>query len=87
MKRGLFRGEGGGLSTSRIFAGLMIAFALMDAQAFILIGVYKPDVDLMKIATALGVLVGSLAGTAMTFLFFQKKNEIQANKTDNAPTQ
>jgi hypothetical protein len=29
----------------------------------------------MKIATAIGVLFGSVAGTAMTFLFFQKKEE------------
>jgi hypothetical protein len=62
-------------SNSRMIADIMICCGLIMAMAFIVIGVFKPEVDLMKIATAIGVLFGSVAGTAMTFLFFQKKEE------------
>lgn len=70
-------------SNSRLIADIMICGGLLMAMAFIAIGVFKPEVDLMKIATAVGVLFGSVAGTAMTFLFFQKKeegNQIQAEQ-------
>jgi amino acid transporter len=58
-----------------MIADLMIICAIVMVFLFIAIGVFKPDIDLMKIATAIGVLFGSVAGTAMTFLFFQKKEE------------
>lgn len=62
-------------SNSRLIADVMICGGLLMSMSFIAIGVFKPEVDLMKIATAVGVLFGSVAGTAMTFLFFQKKEE------------
>ena len=65
----------GNYSNSRLIADIMIVSALIMVLAFIIIGVFKPSVDLMAIATAIGVLFGSVAGTAMTFLFFQKKEE------------
>jgi hypothetical protein len=70
-------------SNSRVIADIMIISAIVMVFIFIAIGFFRPDIDLMKIATAIGVLFGSIAGTAMTFLFFQKKNESQ-NK--NEPT-
>lgn len=73
----MFRGRDGGLSNSRIIADVLILYALLMSTMFIVIGFYRPDVDLMKIATAVGVLFASIAGTAMTFLFFQKKNEVK----------
>ena len=72
---GFFEESEGVKSNSRLIADVMIIFGLLMASGFILIGVLKPEVDLMKIATAVGVLFGSVAGTAMTFLFFQKKEE------------
>jgi hypothetical protein len=65
----------GNKSNSRLIADVMIGCGLIMAVLFVLIGVFKPEVDLMKIATAIGVLFGSIAGTALTFLFFQKKEE------------
>jgi len=41
----------------------------------VLIGVFKPLVDLMAIATAVSVLFGSIAGSALLFLFGQKWTE------------
>lgn len=70
-------GRQGELSNSRLIADIMIISALVMVFIFITIGVFKPEIDLMKIATAIGVLFGSIAGTAMTFLFFQKKQELK----------
>lgn len=75
MGNGFLQGSDGNFSNSRLVADIMIGCGLLMSITFVLIGVYKPDVDLMKIATAIGVLFGSVAGTAMTFLFFQKKEE------------
>lgn len=70
-------GRQGELSNSRLIADIMIISALVMVFIFIAIGLFKPEIDLMKIATAIGVLFGSIAGTAMTFLFFQKKQELK----------
>jgi hypothetical protein len=70
----------GNQSNSRLIADLMIISGLIMVFLFIAIGVFKPEIDLFKIATAIGVLFGSIAGTAMTFLFFQKKTESQEEK-------
>jgi Na+/H+ antiporter NhaA len=81
----MFRGRDGGISNSRIIADVMIICGIVMSFTFIVIGVFDKEVDLMKIATAVGVLYGSVAGTAMTFLFFQKKNEVQEQRNDKAP--
>jgi uncharacterized membrane protein YccC len=70
----------GNHSNSRLIADLMIVSGLIMVFLFIAIGVFKPETDLMKIATAIGVLFGSVAGTALTFLFFQKKTEATIEK-------
>ena len=46
----------GNKSNSRLIADIMIVFGLLMASSFILIGIIKPEVDLMKIATAIGGL-------------------------------
>lgn len=77
-----FVGADGNKSSSRLTAFIMIINAIVMVYLFIVIGVFRPLVDLMKIATAVGVLFGSVAGTAMTFLFFQKKEEGKQVKDD-----
>ena len=70
----LLDGEGN-YSNSRLIADIMILQGLLMVDAFILIGVLKPETNLMAIATAVGVLFTSVAGTALGFLFLQKKEE------------
>jgi hypothetical protein len=70
-------------SNSRIIADVIICSSLIMAFVLLVIGVFKPDIDLMKIATAIGVLFGSVAGTALTFLFFQKKTESNEKMINN----
>jgi hypothetical protein len=75
MSTKFLEGNTGGQSNSRLIADVMILCALVMSFLFIWIGVKYKEVDLMKIATAIGVVYGSVGGTAMTFLFFQKWNE------------
>jgi len=84
MGNSFLQGSDGNFSNSRLIADVMIGSGLLMSCAFITIGILKPEIDLMKIATAIGVLYGSIAGTAMTFLFFQKKTEGQV-KTEEKP--
>jgi len=75
MKAGFFEDQNGDKSNSRLTADIMILFALLMSVSFILIGLFRSDIDLMKIALAIGVLFGAVAGSALLFLFGQKKEE------------
>jgi hypothetical protein len=85
MTNKFLQGNDGNFSNSRLIADIMIVSALLMVFSFIVIGVFKPSIDLMAIATAIGVLFGSVAGTAMTFLFFQKKTEAETKKPEDNP--
>ena len=65
----------GNYSNSRLIADIIIVCALLMVFAFIAIGVWKPGVNLLAIATAIGVLFGSIAGSSLIFLYVQKKEE------------
>lgn len=82
MANGFLQGVDGGNSNSRLIADVIIVCALLMCFIFIAIGVFAPTISLMNIATAIGVLFGAVAGTAMTFLFFQKKNEVDSTKNN-----
>jgi small-conductance mechanosensitive channel len=75
----ILKGPDGTLSNSRLIADVMIVCGLIMAFLFVLLAVNRPTVDLMKLATAIGVVFSSLAGTALGFLFLQKRTE---SKTD-----
>lgn len=75
MKNGFFEDQNGDKSSSRLIAVIIIGWGLLMCSSFILIGLLRPDVDLMKIALAIGVLFGAVAGPALLFLFGQKKEE------------
>jgi hypothetical protein len=85
MNKTIFRGRDGGLSNSRVTAFICIVNGLFMTYLFIVIGYFRPDVDLMKIALAVGVLFGSIAGTSMTFLYFQKRNETKEQQIEKKP--
>jgi hypothetical protein len=76
MANTFLQGSDGRDSNSRLIADIVIVFGLLLVVAFVLIGTFKPLIDLMKIATAVGVLWGSVAGSALLFLFAQKKTEV-----------
>ena len=65
----------GNYSNSRLIADVIIVNTLLMVYSFIWIGTFKPEVNLLGIATAISVLFGSVAGASLAFLFFQKKEE------------
>jgi hypothetical protein len=71
MKNGFFDSVGGNRSSSRLIGFVVVLFALIFAQEVIWLG----KDDIVQAAVAAGTLFITIAGPAMAFLFFQKKNE------------
>lgn len=74
-KDGFLRGPDGRLSNSRLIADMEIIFGLLLVVAFIVVGVVKPEIKLMDIALAIGVIYGTIVGSAKVFLYGQKITE------------
>lgn len=75
MKHKFLQDRDGDFSNSRLIADIIIICSLIMVFAFIGIGVKYPNIDLMGIATAIGVLFASVAGSSLLFLYAQKKSE------------
>ena len=91
IPRGFLEDANGDKSNSRLIADVIVISALLMVAAFIFIGVFKPLVNLLAIATAISVLFGSIAGSALLFLFGQKWTEgkqkpSQMENDQDAPT-
>lgn len=84
-QRGFLEDANGDKSNSRLLADIIVISALLMVAAFILIGVFKPLINLLAIATAIGVLFGSIAGSALLFLFGQKWTEGKNQNKDSNP--
>ena len=82
MGHGILEDYKGNKSNSRRIANIIIYSALIGVEQFILIKIFFPDVNLMDLATATGVLFGSIAGSALIFLFAQKKEEGKQLETE-----
>lgn len=78
MPNGFLQGPDGNYSNGRLIADFLIVCATIMSFSFIYIGVKYPDAKLMEIATAIGVLFGSIAGSALLSLFGHKRNEIKS---------
>ena len=72
MNNGFFDSISGNKSSSRLIGFSVIVAGLILAQEVILLG----KSDIVQAAIAAGTLFITIAGPAMAFLFFQKKNEI-----------
>ena len=72
MNNGFFDSISGNKSSSRLIGFIVIVAGLILAQEVILLG----KSDIVQAAIAAGTLFITIAGPAMAFLFFQKKNEI-----------
>lgn len=80
MGYGFLYGEDGNKSNSRLIADIIVLWALVFGTALIVIKVINPAINIMDIALAVGTVFASVGGTAMTFLFFQKKTEAKDNE-------
>lgn len=86
MKYGFFEDGKGDKSSSRLIAILLIFFGIVVSVALLCVGIWIPTTDIINIATAIGIIFGSVVVPATTFLFFQKKNEIEQDKVATATT-
>jgi len=75
---GFLQGPNGDYSNSRLIANFMIVSSVIFAAAFVVIAVMWPLVNLVTLATAIGIVITSLGGSAMIFLFGQKRSENKA---------
>jgi len=78
MKTGFFQSISGNQSSSRLIGFLVIVAALIFAQEVIYFG----RQNVMEAAGAAGTIFITIAGPAMTFLFFQKKTEVKQEVKD-----
>ena len=79
MKTGFFQSISGNNSSSRLIAFIVIMVALIFAQEVIYFG----KDHIMEAATAAGTIFLTIAGSAMAFMFMQKKTEIKQEKNEN----
>lgn len=77
MANGFLQGPDGNNSNGRLIADFLIVCATIMSFAFIYIGVKYPTTKLMDIALAIGVLFGSIAGSALISLFGHKRTEVK----------
>lgn len=74
MAKGFFQDANGDKSSSRMAGVVVIFYALLLATAVLIFGFIEKS-NVMLTATAAGTLFTTMAGTAMYFLFSQRKNE------------
>jgi hypothetical protein len=75
---GFLQSTRGNNSSSRLIGLIVVVIALIFAQEVLIMG----RNDIVQAAIAAGTLFITIAGPAMTFLFFQKKNELQNEKNN-----
>jgi len=73
MNNGFFESISGNKSSSRLIGFIVILAGLIFAQEVIWLG----KADIVQSSIAAGTLFITIAGPAMAFLFFQKKNEVK----------
>ena len=79
MKTGFFESISGNKSSSRLIAFIVIMVALIFAQEVIYFGKDK----VIEAATAAGTVFLTVAGSAMGFMFLQKRTEVKQESNEN----
>ena len=80
MRTGFFESISGNKSSSRLIAFIVIMVALIFAQEVIYFGKDK----VVESAAAAGTIFLTIAGSAMTFMFMQKKTEVKQESNENS---
>ena len=80
---GFLKTDKGSWSNSRLIADIIVIWGLVLSTALLIIKVVNSEVNIMEIATAVGVIFASIAGPALAFLFVQKKTESQTKLNEN----
>ena len=77
MAHGFLQGPNGDKSNGRLIADIIILNSLAMGWVFLVSGLKYPEhvKEFLSIATAISVLYGALAGSALVSLFGHKKTE------------
>lgn len=82
MKNGFFQSISGNNSSSRLIAFIVVMASLLFTGFILVNGLTKEDADTLIVTTAAGTLFLQVAGSAMAFMFVQKKNEIKQEQNE-----
>ena len=81
MKTGFFQSISGNQSSSRLFGGVIILYAML--MSFLVLYWGKDNGDsIIELASASAISFTTIGGSAMLFLFSQKKQEIKKEKDE-----
>lgn len=84
MKTGFFQSIGGNNSSSRLIGFVVIVYAMVMSFLVLYLGSEK-DESIVSLATASALTFTTIGGSAMVFLFQQKRTEVKQEK--NEPVQ
>lgn len=81
MKTGMFESISGNKSSSRLYGGAVIFYAMLMAFLVLYWGKNNSE-SIIELATAAALTFTTIGGSAMVFLFQQKKTEIKQELKD-----
>jgi len=80
MTNGFWQAPNGDYSHGRLIGTFLVVSAVLMSLGFMYIAVKFPKVDLIQLATAIGLLFGTIAGSALLSLFGHKRTESKTSK-------
>jgi len=83
MKNGFFQSISGNNSSSRLIAFIVVMASLLFTGFILVNGLSKESADPLVVTTAAGTLFLQVAGSAMAFMFVQKKQEVKQEKNES----
>ena len=83
MKTGFLQSISGNHSSSRLIGFVVIVYAMVMSFLVLLWGSEKGD-SMIELATASALSFTTIGGSAMVFLFQQKKTELKQEKNETA---
>jgi len=86
MKTGFFQSISGNNSSSRLIAFIVVMISLAFTGFVLWSGLSKDNADILVTTTAAGTLFLQVAGSAMAFVFIQKKTEVKQEVKNENPT-
>lgn len=81
MKNGYFQSISGNRSSSRLIGAVVIMYAMIMSFLVLYWGHQKSD-SMIELATASAICFTTIAGSAMVFLFQQKRTEVKQEKDE-----
>ena len=82
MKTGFLQSISGNQSSSRLYGGIIIIYAMIMGFLVLYWGKEKSE-SILLLSTAVGTLFITIAGPVLVWMYNQKKTEIKQEKDEN----